>query len=652
MKRSTDSSILACLAALKASSAFCFVLLSALPGEANQPPKKTDPKSVPENLIVPARPGHYDEIFREIEMADGRREKILRPEYKDVVDVASRLTPFEIKLGEILTYNEFQTDNVLNLVPRVLLDTDFKERLEPGIDQRGRAIRELLKDFHASGGRPAISQAGIFPQEVLDRILRRTGEMWITGKVNPASISLFYGPDIIRDPADVFRVVEDNTGYLGGTGDLKLALESLYRNVPYKRLHVHEPMDFYRKLAARFRERASPANGKIVMLMTPPYPDNEAHRVMRLMQEVGIEVVTPFTKAKLEIDGNGEAWLKYSDRARRSRVGFIALEGEHWWMDIHHPEMRKTAVIEWSQLIWETVEELQKTARSRAEDRIKKGESHYASSAEKERAIHRTFLMAARKYFHMPHDVELKEVEARINRFQEAIKTIDSATGQPQAEVIESRFQELGLTRYFNQMMKHSHRGLFDALASGKVPTNYSPGTNFTNDKEFYTYMEKVISFYLGEEPILRNIETYDPRVVRDGVPQELDRSFHEKVRRQQKEWVIKVVDGRGGKGIWVGAKVSEKEFAEGLKAVAESPERYRYQRYTPLSELAGMIVDLRIHSDVAPKGKVFVSRTPWGRGLPQNGDGKVNLSASGKEVTVIVRRAQRYCESMFVPMN
>lgn len=94
--------------------------------------------------------------------------------------------------------------------------------------------------------------------------------MWITGKVNPASISLFHGPDIIRDPADVFRVVEDNTGYLGGTGDLKLALESLYRNVPYKRLHVHEPMDFYRKLAARFRERASPANGKIVMLMTPP----------------------------------------------------------------------------------------------------------------------------------------------------------------------------------------------------------------------------------------------------------------------------------------------------------------------------------------------------------------------------------------------
>ena len=610
--------------------------------------QKTEHKS----LIIPARPGHYDEIFREIEMEDGRLVKVVRPEYKDVVDVAQRYTPFEIKVGEILTYNEFQTDNVLNLVPRVLLDTDFHERLEPGIDQRGRALREFLKDFHASGGRPAISNAGILPQDVLDRILRRTGETWLAGKVNPNSISLFYGPDIIRDPGDVFRVVEDNTGYLGGTGDLKLALEALYRNVPYKKLHAYEPMEFYRKLAARFRERANPSGGKVVMLMTPPYPDNEAHRVMRLMKEVGIEVVTPNTKAQLEIDKNGDAWISHPDRARRQRVGFIALEGEHWWMDAYHPEMRKSAVIEWSQLIWEAVLDLHKTAVARAELRVKRGESHYASRAERDRATYRTFLMAVRKYFLLPTDVELSEVEARIRRFHEALTAIEPSTGQPRAEAIEARFHELNLTRYFNQIVRSSHRGLFDALASGKIPTNYSPGTNFTNDKEFYTYMEKVISFYLGEEPILRNIETYDPRVIRNGVPGDLDRLLLERVRLNQKEWVIKVVDGRGGKGIWVGAKVSTKEFAEGLKAVAESPERYRYQRYTPLSELAGMIVDLRIHSDVAPKGRVFVSRTPWGRGLPQNGDGKVNLSASGKEVTVIVRKAQRYCESMFVPTN
>jgi uncharacterized circularly permuted ATP-grasp superfamily protein len=606
--------------------------------------------AIAQGIILPARPGHYDEVFREIEMADGRRVKMVRPEYKDVVDVAGKLTPVEVKIGEILTWNEFQADNVLSLIPRIILDTDFKERLEPGIDQRGRALRAFLQDFHATGGRPAISVAGIIPQEVLDRIVMRSGESWMAGRVNPQSISLFYGPDIIRDQNDVFRVVEDNTGYLGGAGDLKLALEALYRNVPYRRLHSYEPMDFYKKLASRFRERANPRGGKVVMLMTPPYPDNEAHRVMRLMKEVGIQVVTPYTKSQLEIDSNGEAWLIHPDQKRRQRVGFIALEGEHWWMDAHHPEQRKTATIEWSHLAWESIQEIYNEARARAELRVVKGDSNYGSPKEKTQAIYRQFLMAIRKVYKFPADLPLSEVDARLRRFHAALTAIDPVTGQPQADAIEARFKEMNLNDHFSQLIRYSHRGLFDALASGKVPTNYSPGTNFTNDKEFYTYMEKVISFYLGEQPLLRNIETHDPRLFRRGIAVGLNESLIDQVQKNQKDWVIKVVDGRGGKGIWVGAKISKAEFAKGVAAVRTNPDKYLLQRYTPLSELSGMIVDLRIHSDIAPKGGVFVSRTPWGRGLPQNGDGKVNLSASGKEVAVIVRRAQPFCESMFVP--
>ena len=30
----------------------------------------------------------------------------------------------------------------------------------------------------------------------------------------------------------------------------------------------------------------------------------------------------------------------------------------------------------------------------------------------------------------------------------------------------------------------------------------------FTNDKEFYIYVESLVRFYLGQEPILRNLET------------------------------------------------------------------------------------------------------------------------------------------------
>jgi hypothetical protein len=133
-------------------------------------------------------------------------------------------------------------------------------------------------------------------------------------------------------------------------------------------------------------------------------------------------------------------------------------------------------------------------------------------------------------------------------------------------------------------------------------------------------------------------------------VPAEFDRELAKSIRNNQADWVIKVVDGRGGKGIWVGAKVSEEEFRRGMKAVQAEPGRYKYQRYTALSAISNSIVDVRIHSDLPPKGSLFVSDTAWGRGLSVLGDGKVNLSSQGRETTVIVRSAQKFCESMFVP--
>jgi hypothetical protein len=226
----------------------------------------------------------------------------------------------------------------------------------------------------------------------------------------------------------------------------------------------------------------------------------------------------------------------------------------------------------------------------------------------------------------------------------------DKLTGLPNTEKLKVALAELNQLYELKQWEHRSYNGLADAVLSGRVASNYTPGTNFVNDKEFYTYVEDIVRYYLKEEPILRNIETIDPRVIRNGVPAEFDRELAKTIRKNQADWVIKVVDGRGGKGIWVGAKVSEEEFGRGLKAVQNEPERYKYQRYTALSAISNSIVDIRIHSDLPPKGSLFVSDTAWGRGLSVLGDGKVNLSSQGRETTVIVRSAQKFCESMFVP--
>jgi uncharacterized circularly permuted ATP-grasp superfamily protein len=550
-----------------------------------------------EALVAPAPRGHYDELYH----PNGE----VRPHYRGIVEVAQEISQTEVQQIERETRRDFHKDNMLNPVPRILVSTEFDHYLRPGVEQRGRALREFLLDFHRSGGEPRLVREGRMPREVLDRVVARNLESGLVGSV--LEITFFYGPDVIRDPRGVFRVVEDNTGFLGGFGDLRMALESLERHVPEynervgRRVAERDPMEFYRQLAQRYTARAQ--GGRVVMLQIPPYADFEDRRVMRLMREVGIEVVTPHTRARLQIDAQG-AWLLPADGGRRERVGFLAINGEHWWMDMHDARMWPVAMTEYAKL---TEDEVRSKLRRLGEDRLTRWEREFLA------------VMSER----------------------------DARTGLPQLDRLEAALRGMNDWQTLSEWKAKSYSGLLDAILSGRVASNYSPGTNFVNDKEFYLYMEEVVRTYLAEEPILRNIRTEDAgeRVGDRIVPRT---EFLNSVSGDKDRWVIKVVDGRGGSGIYVGAKISQAEFDRGLAEARREPWRYKIQEYTPLSVMGSQIVDLRIHSDVPPQGRVMVSDVPWGRSLPLNGDGKVNLSAQGRETTVMVRAAAPFCRMIF----
>jgi uncharacterized circularly permuted ATP-grasp superfamily protein len=198
--------------------AFAFSLLSLLgdheafagpdvsEGEAAPAPKSRVPRVTTEKPTKPSAAisvgpkGHYDEVFRTARDQNGKKIGIVRPEYQDVVDIAGKLSSKQVSNGELATQADFRGDNILSLVPRVVLDTDYDEVLKPGIDQRGRALRAFLQDFHQNQGKPTIAVAGIIPQARLDTIVARNVERWAVGQVDPNSISVMYGPDIIRDP--------------------------------------------------------------------------------------------------------------------------------------------------------------------------------------------------------------------------------------------------------------------------------------------------------------------------------------------------------------------------------------------------------------------------------------------------------------------
>src|SRR6266508_1522715 len=90
--------------------------------------------------------------------------------------------------------------------------------------------------------------------------------------------------------------------------------------------------------------------------------------------------------------------------------------------------------------------------------------------------------------------------------------------------------------------------GIVNAARAGNVTLANAIGNGVADDKLIYTYVPDLIRYYLHEEPLIDNVETYrleDPDVLVD-VLDRLD------------ELVLKPVEGSGGKGIVIGPHADE----------------------------------------------------------------------------------------------
>jgi uncharacterized circularly permuted ATP-grasp superfamily protein len=212
--------------------------------------------------------------------------------------------------------------------------------------------------------------------------------------------------------------------------------------------------------------------------------------------------------------------------------------------------------------------------------------------------------------------------------------------------------------KYFTLMKDLNIMNNFDAKAKQRIPNlmslyfkkafdfDYSPGVEFVGDKEFTPYVEDLVRFYLKEESILRNVPTQSFASYSNGRPH-LKSALLKTVRENKDRYVIKKVNGRGGDGIWVGAKVSATEWAEAEKAVRADPSSFQVQEFKHLSVMDDYIVDMRMIGAVDSKG-VYVSPTPWGRALPLSGNGKVNISDEGLEQPLMIVRNPTPCRQAF----
>lgn len=169
--------------------------------------------------------------------------------------------------------------------------------------------------------------------------------------------------------------------------------------------------------------------------------------------------------------------------------------------------------------------------------------------------------------------------------------------------------------------------GIMAAYRAGNVVIVNAPGTGVADDKAIYIYVPDMIKYYLNEEPILKNIKTYQL-----AKPDE-----YKYVAEHIKEMVIKKTDGSGGYGMLMGHEASEKEIKEYLAVVKKKPEGFIAQPILRLSTAACCIdgklsprcIDLR---PFALAGTDGIDITPGGltRVALKKGSLVVNSSQGG----------------------
>lgn len=129
--------------------------------------------------------------------------------------------------------------------------------------------------------------------------------------------------------------------------------------------------------------------------------------------------------------------------------------------------------------------------------------------------------------------------------------------------------------------------GLMSAYHAGNVTLTNAVGTGVADDKAIYSYMPEIIKFYLGAEPLLKNVPTHRCRE-----PEAL-----KYVLDHLPELVVKEVHGSGGYGMLVGPHATKEQIELFRAKLTASPAGFIAQPTLALSTCPTYV-----NSGVAPR--------------------------------------------------
>jgi uncharacterized circularly permuted ATP-grasp superfamily protein len=124
--------------------------------------------------------------------------------------------------------------------------------------------------------------------------------------------------------------------------------------------------------------------------------------------------------------------------------------------------------------------------------------------------------------------------------------------------------------------------GIMEVYRKGRVTLANAVGTGIADDKAVYAYMPRIIKYYLDQDAIIPNVETWICRED-DALQYTLD---------HMRELVVKPVGESGGYGVVVGPRSSEAEIEACRALVLQDPANFISQPMVELSVCPTLVAD------------------------------------------------------------
>ena len=198
------------------------------------------------------------------------------------------------------------------------------------------------------------------------------------------------------------------------------------------------------------------------------------------------------------------------------------------------------------------------------------------------------------EHLFLAHEIGAELVEAPDLLVDDGFVYMRTTTGLRRVDVVYRRVDDDFLDPLvFRPDSLLGVPGLLHAFKLGRVMLVNVPGTGVADDKSVYAYVPDMVRYYLGEEPILSNVETHLCRR-----PEDLEFTLD-----NLQDLVVKRVGESGGYGMLIGPHSTPEERQEYAKQVRANPADFISQPVLDLSR-APCLIDGRFeprHVDLRP---------------------------------------------------